>query len=452
MAFPSSSLSPPTLEDFQWEYNELLMGANTPYGVLFVEGLDLAEIRSGDVNWPRDHGQAKGLDLYGGRDIILDLWMKTDGTSLQHAQLALAAATVVRPGEELPLWFQLPNLPLLCIMCRPRKKPMKVETEYAAGNIGKPELHLRASDPRIYTAGEETEIKPNHPATTKTLTNAGNTEMRPILVFTGPLARPTAKNKAITGEPFLTVSKAIPAEEEERNTREQTERSAKATRESAEESTRIAREKLEVEEKIFAEKSEKATLETHEETVAKAQEKAELEEAEAKKVKEEAKETYVSPREAREVAEKIAQAKWEFEHRGTKEGREKTELEAKEATEASEAAERKVDEEEEATAQTAAIAAEKEAREARETKEKASELPTVAAGHQIVIDTDTPHSARYYENLTRSGPYKNVLGWLTPTSTWWDLIPNANPIQFSSYDAGATAGTLVVEWASSDQL
>jgi len=450
--FPSPSLEPPTLEDFQWEYNELLMGANTPYGVLLVEGLDLAEIRSGDVNWPRDHGQAMGLDLYGGRDIILDLWMKTDGTSLQHAQLALAAATIVRPDEELPLWFQLPNLPLLCVMCRPRKKPMKVETEYAAGNIGKPELHLRASDPRIYTAGEETEIKPNHPATSKTLTNAGNTEMRPILVFTGPLARPTAKNKAIAGEPFLTISKAIPAEEEERNTREQTERSAKAARESGEESARVAREKAEVVIRIAYETSEIVSLESHEKTVAKAQEEAELAEAVAKKAKEEAKEVYISPREAREVEEKIAQAKWENEHHGTKEIREKGEEKEREEAEASEAAERKVDEEEEATAKIAAEKVEKEAREARETKEKASELPTVAAGHQIVVDTGTPHSARYYENTTRSGAYKNVLGWFTPTSTWWDLIPGANPIAFSSYDAGETAGTLLVEWASANEL
>jgi hypothetical protein len=450
--FPSPSLEPPTLEDFQFEYNELVMGANTPYGVLLVEGLDLAEIRSGDVSWPRDHGQAMGLDLYGGRDIILDLWMKTDGTSLQHAQLALAAATIVRSDEELPLWFQLPNLPLLCIMCRPRKKPMKVETEYAAGNIGKPELHLRASDPRIYTAGEETELKPNHPATTKTLTNTGNTEMRPILVFTGPLARPTAKNEAIAGKPFITVSKAIPAEEEERNTREQTERSAKAARESAEESARVAREKLEVEVRIASEEGETATVETHEEKVAEAQEEAELAEAAAKKVKEEAKEVYISPREAREVEEKIAQAKWELTRRGTKGAREKLEEKERKEAEASEAAERETDEGEEATAKIAAEKAEKEAREEREEDEKASEIPTVAAGHQIVVDTGTPHSARYYENTTRTGPYKNVLGWFTPTSKWWDLIPGANPIVFSSYDAGATAGTLVVEWASANEL
>jgi hypothetical protein len=450
--FPSPAEKPPSLEPFQWYFNGLTFGANTAIGVLNVEGLDLAEIRSGDVGIPRDHGQFMGLDIFGGRDVLIDLWIKSGGSSLQATQLELAAATNVMPDSEMPLWFQLPTLPVLCVMCRPRKRPGKIESDYAAANIYKPTLSFHATDPRIYGAGVATTISPNHPSTTKTLANTGNSEMRPIAIFTGPLARPTIKNEAIAGEPFLTISKAIPLEEEERNAREQTERSAKAARESAEESARIAREKLEVEEKIAEEKTEKATREAHEETVAKAQEKAELEEAVAKKVKEEAKETYISPRETREVEEKIAQAKWEYEHHGTKEEREKEEAKDREEAEASEAAERKIDEEEEATAKTAAVKAEKEAREVREASEKASELPTVAAGHQIVVDTGTPHRASYYENLTRSGTPKNVLGWLTPTSTWWDLIPGNNPIQFSSYDAGATAGTLSVQWAPADQL
>lgn len=452
MAFPSPALEPPELLAFQYMYNGLKLGAGTPYGVLQVEGLDLAAIRNGDVDWPRDHGQAMGLDLYGGRDLIFDIWMKTDGTSLQHAQMALAKATVVLPDEELPLWFQLPNLPLLCIMCRPRLRPLKVDSDYAAANIGKPELHLHATDPRIYTAGVRTEIKPNHPATSKVLVNTGNTEMRPILVFTGPLARPTAKNKSIAGEPSLTFSKAVPAEEEERNARESTERSTKAARESAEEAARIASEKVEAELRVLEEKSEQATRESHEESVAKAQEKAEKEEAEAKKAKEEAKETYISPREEREVNEKIAQAKWEYEHRGIKAGREKTELEAREKLEKERAKEREEDEAEEAAAKIAAEKAEKEAREEREEDEKAGELPTVAAGDQLVVDLGTPHRALYYVGGIEKGNPKNVLGWLTATSLWWDLIPGNNTIEFSSYDAAETVGTLVVEWASANEL
>jgi hypothetical protein len=252
---PPVSLALPELEDFQWSYNGLTMGANTPYGVLKVEGLDLAKIRSGDVNWSRDHGQQMGLDLYEDRDVILDLWMKSDGTSLQHAQLALATATIVRLNEELPLWFKLPEYPVLCIMCRPRKRPMKIDSDYAAAKIGKPELSLHATDPRIYGAGEATllqlttanpyestaeykrgeiveagsggpwecifpcvgiepEVTPEWEKywvhwlgkrlrSELTITNNGNTEMRPILVFNGPFAIPRIVAHSLAGEPFL---------------------------------------------------------------------------------------------------------------------------------------------------------------------------------------------------------------------------------------------------------
>jgi hypothetical protein len=228
--FPSPAIEPPELQNFQFEYNGVVIGAGTPYAVLNIDGLDLAEIRSGDVSWPRDHGQAKGLDLYGGRDIIFDVWMKSDGTSLQSAQLALAAATVVLPFEELPLWFQLPNLPLLCIMCRPRKKLLKVESDYAAANIGHPELSLHAADPRIYAAGVETGIEPGK---TAKLNNSGNTEMRPILIITGPMTRPKAGNETIAGKPFLEMINPK-AEEEERVEKETDEAEEKAAQEKRE--------------------------------------------------------------------------------------------------------------------------------------------------------------------------------------------------------------------------
>lgn len=220
--FPSPSLIPPTLENYQFQYNGLTMGANTPFGVLKVDGLSLPEVRSGDANWPRDHGQAMGLDLYGGKDIIFDLWMKTDGSSVQGSQLELAEATRVRPNEELPLWFQLPNLPLMCVMCRPRKRPMSIDSDYAAANIGKPELILHATDPRFYQPGQSQTLTLATPSgglifpvlfpvtfsvtTPSTVVIAnGNTEMRPIILFNGPLTGPAIENGSIEGEPFLKV-------------------------------------------------------------------------------------------------------------------------------------------------------------------------------------------------------------------------------------------------------
>ena len=154
MSFPPTSLTPPTLTDYQWSYNGTLLGASTPLGVLNVTGLvDLAQIRSGDPNQPRAHGQFVGLDLYGGRDITFSIFAKTNGTSLQSTLNAFASATVCGLATEQPLWFQLPNMPLLCIMCRPRKRSIPVDKNYEV-NIGYPVAQFHATDPNIYEAAQ----------------------------------------------------------------------------------------------------------------------------------------------------------------------------------------------------------------------------------------------------------------------------------------------------------
>lgn len=503
MAFPSPSLIPPALADFQWQYNGLTMGADTAFGVLKVEGLDLPDVRSGDVNWPRDHGQAAGLDLYGGQDIIFDLWMKSGlgpilpgvprpflveaeneifnpnfeydtigaepawwvfgtyttkvvqaspegfpsaggskslrlttpsdagerspiqsmpakeglsytfhvamdvlavtggkkavlivhwnnskgeriseigssavstagvhtleltgvapagtvevqvfscytagptgifdtyldeiyfgpagfsyfdgdfpdagwlgapgnsasalyGASLQQSQIELAAATAVSPSSESPLWFQLPNMPLLCVMCRPRKRPMAVDSDYAAAQVGKPELVLHATDPRFYGAGQAVTLTlaatsgglvfpVTFPVTfsvttpsTAVLSN-GNAEMRPTVLFNGPLTNPAIENGSIEGEPFIKL---------------------------------------------------------------------------------------VNPE---------------------------------------------------------------------------GEGFTVAEGDQVLVDLGTPHLAQYYKGGVASGSEPtNVMSWITSTSTWWDLLPADNTLRFYSADAVNTGGSCTIQWA-----
>jgi hypothetical protein len=233
MTFPSPTVTPPTLANWQWEYNSVTLGNETPYAVLGVEGLGGlgAAIRSGDVPLPRDFGEAKGLDLYAGRDILFDLWMHPSGLSLQAMQVQLGKATGVQPNEELPLWFQLPTLPIMCSMCRPRKREGKVDSDYASGGVWKPELALHATDSRLYgrglsaTASAESAVTGGltFPATapftfgstlpaTIEAHNEGNTEMRPIAILTGPLNTPRICNASISGEP--TIELARPSGEE----------------------------------------------------------------------------------------------------------------------------------------------------------------------------------------------------------------------------------------------
>ncbi len=264
--FPSPSLEPPTLSNFQWQFGGLTFGAGTPWGVLKVDGLGLADIRSGNAPWPRDHGEALGLDLFGGRTIVIDLWDVSGGTSLQARQLELASATNILPGSEQPLWFQLPTFPLLCVMCRIRKRPTTIDSDYAAAQVAKPELVFAASDPRIYTAATATAFAPNHPSTSVVLNNTGNTEMRPVVVFSGPLSYPFIKNKTIAGEPKLEVinpaaRKAREAEElAKRVIWEKEQKESKITKKEREEKEAALKAELVAEEKEDAEKGEEPTV------------------------------------------------------------------------------------------------------------------------------------------------------------------------------------------------
>jgi hypothetical protein len=215
MSFPSSTLSAPSLSTYQMQYNGLTLGPGTGYRIQKLEGLDLPNVRSGDVARPRDHGELIGLDLMAGRDVVLTLQVATDGTSLQHALSAFASAFGSAGVTEAPLYLQLPNLPLLAVMCRPRQRTVPIDLEgYTVAGVASVAVQLHATDPRLYVA-------PSIASTTSAPTpaggltfpvtfpvsfgggsstadlfpnNVGNIEMRPILVITGPCTNPKVAN------------------------------------------------------------------------------------------------------------------------------------------------------------------------------------------------------------------------------------------------------------------
>src|SRR6201996_7738798 len=128
MAFPSPSLTPPSLSSFGFQYTNPITGSTltfgelSTWGMLKVEGLDMATVRRKDPGRARDYGELIGLNLYGGRDITIDFWVVPDGPSVQDAQVQLADVTVNTNVTDSPLWFKLPNLPVMCAMCRPIKR------------------------------------------------------------------------------------------------------------------------------------------------------------------------------------------------------------------------------------------------------------------------------------------------------------------------------------------
>jgi hypothetical protein len=189
-----SSIYPSSLKPFQLQYrntNEtyLTVGNETTYGVLDIDGLDFSATRSGDSAWPRDHGEAVGLDVLGGRDIILELWVKpsqSPSLTLQEAQKKIAEAFVPSPNVEYPLYFALPNssggFPVLYSMCRVRHRVFKIESDYAAGNILKANISLHATDPRLYAVTQKTSLTLN---TGVSVTNSGTFETRPVVKIAG---------------------------------------------------------------------------------------------------------------------------------------------------------------------------------------------------------------------------------------------------------------------------
>lgn len=228
MSFPSPSVNAPALANWQYYYQGLTFGEGTSYPVTNVDGLDLAPIRSGDAGRPLDQGELIGIDLQGGRDITFDFWIGADGSnSLQTLLSNLAAVTVPSPQgtTEYPLFVQLPNLPLLVTLCRPRKRSVTIDKDYGAAAVATPAVMLHSSDPRFYVAPTQT-VSMNLPTpgsglgfpvtfpaafgggtgASVVIDNTGNMEMRPVLVITGPVTNPWVQNTSITGSPKLTFS------------------------------------------------------------------------------------------------------------------------------------------------------------------------------------------------------------------------------------------------------
>lgn len=211
MAFPLTAA--PSLSNWQMQYNGLTIGASTPYAVYQLDGLDLPQVRTGDLNRPREHGEFVGLDLMSGRDIMLTGDYQSDGINIQDSQQNLGRAFIPGGTTEQPFWFQFPNLPVLASMVRVRKRTMPIDQPYSVAAMGQLALMMHSSDPRLYGPVQSGSCGVGQalgggifPATfpyvfssgsvagTVVANNAGNVEMRPLLTITGPVTNPTIFN------------------------------------------------------------------------------------------------------------------------------------------------------------------------------------------------------------------------------------------------------------------
>lgn len=225
MKFPAPTLTKPSLTTWQFTFNGFIWGNATPSAVLSVSGLgDTPTVRSSNPPRARDHGEWVGLDLYGGRTMTIDVWSRPNNTSLQNELLKLAAALEVGLSTEQPLWFRQPNLPLLCVMCRATKKTVPWDQDYGAAMVAKPVAQLHATSPYVFSAGRSVSVGlPNPTSGLKfpvtfpltfgatspngvTVTNGGNSPVRPVLVISGPVTNPRVANASLPTTPTISLS------------------------------------------------------------------------------------------------------------------------------------------------------------------------------------------------------------------------------------------------------
>lgn len=215
MSFPPSG-TPPTLTAWQMYYNgTTLGGVGNPFGLITVEGLDLPPVQTSDLQRPRDHGELIGLDALGGRDITItgDFVAAADLSLVDTGiQLVNATDSFNNGGDlELPLWFQWDNLPLLCSMCRVRRRTITTDLTYTLG-LANYSLGFHATDPRLYTP---TEIVSSGPVGTSaganpvTIAYTGNIDVRPVLAIYGPLTGPITVSSTLGWD--LALPASIPA-------------------------------------------------------------------------------------------------------------------------------------------------------------------------------------------------------------------------------------------------
>lgn len=234
MSLPSPTLSVPSLTDYQIYYQGITFGAGTSFNIKGsakgIDGAAKAPVRSGDTPRPRTRGSYVGLNLLDERamTVTLDIGPFRSGSSYANLQAALGALRTAVNTEgttEYPLWLQLPNSPLLCMMCRVDKEDIPVDIVYDLGGVAQNvSLGFKAADPYWYAAPTLDPVAGLPTPGTGfvfpfsfnlsfgggtagnviTAMNYGDVSCAPTIVVTGPCLNPIIANESVAGVPTLT--------------------------------------------------------------------------------------------------------------------------------------------------------------------------------------------------------------------------------------------------------
>lgn len=144
------------VDDFQYEYNNLLLGAYTPYELQNLSGLNsLANVRSGSADRFGQHGGVGGRHYLGIKNLAatFDIYNPGD-TEEQFAQrrdaLAMAFAVIEDPNDALPLVFKHPGHDKMRVYCRPIDRTIPTDLMFSLG-VGVAAIRLEQVDPFTYS-------------------------------------------------------------------------------------------------------------------------------------------------------------------------------------------------------------------------------------------------------------------------------------------------------------
>jgi hypothetical protein len=169
-----------------------------------------------------DEGEFMGLDLSAGRDFTVTTIVRgSTAAALETARQALEGVMWVAGNTEARLFIQMASN-IYGIMCRPRKFNFTLDLNMVQGFGGVATMAFHMTDPRVYasptlstnvplpTLGTGYTFPLTFPHTygggsagVATVLNAGNVEMRPVLVFTGPLLTPIAYQLSLPNNPQI---------------------------------------------------------------------------------------------------------------------------------------------------------------------------------------------------------------------------------------------------------
>lgn len=176
------------LSDYQWNYRGINWGVSTPYSIIRIDGLDDLNVRVGDRDFPRQHGQIPGQHLAGHRIITFDMEVggglgQSSAVTAEQFQDLIATlspdSSVLAEDDFDKLVWKEPGFDELFIRCRPirRRAHRSHDTEWGHRPIS---FQLRAADPRKY---KNDASSVSNRSRTFTVTNGGTARAYPKITY-----------------------------------------------------------------------------------------------------------------------------------------------------------------------------------------------------------------------------------------------------------------------------